>query len=126
MVRSAQALGSSASTCETQIRAARARSSLNGQDFACGGADDLARSLTEVGFAELRLSRLFGMVGFEPANFSVLPRAPRNPLLLATDHGRVHPEGSNSSKATPVSDRQPPQLNTTLGPCDSPWARNTS
>ncbi len=48
--------------CEAQVRAAHARASLNPADFVCDGADDLSRSLSEVGFADLRLSRFFGTV----------------------------------------------------------------
>jgi hypothetical protein len=81
----AQLSGASTGGCEAQIQAARARASLNTADFACGGADDLSHSLSEVDFADLRLSRFWGMASAEGMKFRVAPSVPRSPILLATD-----------------------------------------
>ena len=77
--------GTSASSCELRVRAAHVRGSVTAADFVCGGADDLAQSLSEVGFAELRVSRFFGSLSAEGSAFRVATAAPRGPLLLATD-----------------------------------------
>ncbi len=74
-----------AGTCEAQILAAHARASIDAADFVCNGADDLAQSLSEVDFADLRLSRFFGLASADGSSFRVAPSASRSPLLLATD-----------------------------------------
>jgi len=74
-----------ASNCTVQVRAARARDSQNASDFTCDGADDLARSLAELGFAELRLSRFFGTLSSDGASFQGAASVPRSSLLVATD-----------------------------------------
>ena len=80
--------GAPAGSCETQVRAAHARGSQNSADFTCNGGDDLAQSLSELGFAEPRLSRFFGSARAERAVFRVAPSAPRSALLIATDVDR--------------------------------------
>ena len=53
----------------------------------CEGADDLALSLTQLGFREPRLSRLFGTLpgAGAGATVHVESRAPRDPRIEATD-----------------------------------------
>ena len=77
--------GASAAACEAQVRAAHARASKNAVDFVCSGAEDLARSLSEVGFDELRLSRFFGSVSVDGGSFQVASGVPRGPVLEATE-----------------------------------------
>ncbi len=79
-------LGSArASVCESQVRAAYARHSQHTADFVCDANDDLARSLEQLGFADLRLNRLFGALAADGATFSVGPAELQTPLVLATD-----------------------------------------
>ncbi|HKO49248.1 MAG TPA: hypothetical protein VJV79_16055 [Polyangiaceae bacterium] len=77
--------GTPTSPCLTRVQAAYLRSSVNAADFVCDGADDLSRSLAGVGFAELRLSRFFGMMNPAGGAFRVAPGSPRAPLWVATD-----------------------------------------
>jgi hypothetical protein len=49
-----------AQTCFAAIQAARARASQQPNDYICDGADDLARSLSELNFSDIRVTRLFG------------------------------------------------------------------
>ena len=77
--------GAPEGSCEVRVRAAHARGSLNALDFVCDGADDLANSLAQVGFTELRLSRFFGSVSPHGSAFRVAPSLPRSPLLFATE-----------------------------------------
>ncbi|HEY0467783.1 MAG TPA: hypothetical protein VGC79_26460, partial [Polyangiaceae bacterium] len=111
-----QLSGTTTGSCEARVRAAHARASANAADFVCDGADDLAQSLTKVGFAELRLSRFFGMLGPDGAKFGLAPSVPRSPLLLATDFddGGCTPEISlpPNAPSDPSASRTPPPMNT--------------
>jgi hypothetical protein len=49
--------------CSAAAQTARAQSSHQSADFSCGSADDLSRSLTELDFGDVRLTRLFGSIG---------------------------------------------------------------
>jgi hypothetical protein len=120
--------GASAGTCETQIRAAHGRASTNAADFVCNGAEDLALSLTEVGFEELRLSRFFGMLSGDGGAFQVASGVPRGPLLQATDF-----DGSGCPPAPALSlppyvaseapdSRTPPDVGSSPGVVSSPDA----
>ncbi|MEI9949194.1 MAG: hypothetical protein WDO74_09470 [Pseudomonadota bacterium] len=111
-----QLSGTPTGSCEARVRAAHARASVNAADFVCDGADDLAQSLTEVGFADLRLSRFFGMVSADGEKFRVAPGLPRSPLLLATDFddSGCPPDASlpgNAASDVPDS-RTPPPIST--------------
>ena len=77
--------GAATSACQARVLAAHGRGSTNTDDFVCDGADDLSRSLAELDFGELGLSRFFGALGSDGAVFQAAPSAPRGPLLVATD-----------------------------------------
>jgi len=120
--------GASAGACEAQIRAAHVRASTNAADFVCNGAEDLARSLTAVGFEELRLSRFFGMVSDDGGAFQVASGVPRGPLLQATDFdgsgcppAPVLPLPPNVASEPPAP-RTPPNVSTSPGVTSSPDA----
>jgi hypothetical protein len=100
--------------CEMAIVAAHARGSENAADFVCDGADDLAQSLQEVGFAELRLSRFFGMASDDGMALSVAPGVPRSPLLIATDQdlsGCPQDFLPPATTSEPPTQRPPPPVN---------------
>ncbi|HEY0464716.1 MAG TPA: hypothetical protein VGC79_10925 [Polyangiaceae bacterium] len=118
-----------AAACAAQIRAARARASMNAADFACENADDLSRSLTEVGFAELRLSRLFGTVSLDGGSFQVAPSVARSPLLVATDFDTsgcpiltppATPSEGSDSRTPPRVSVPPSEVSTPDDPHDGP------
>jgi hypothetical protein len=77
--------GGQGAGCDSQVQAARARQSEDAADFACGGADDLSLSLSELGFDEARLSRWFGALTPSAAAFQVVHRAALAPRVTATD-----------------------------------------
>jgi hypothetical protein len=108
----AHASESSASACEARIRAAHTRASRNGDDFACDGADDLSRTSSELDFAEVRLSRFYGMLSDDDTNFRVASGQSRGPLLQATD---FDPSGCPTNVSVPSSGpaapSQPPPPN---------------
>jgi len=103
-------------SCELRVRAAHARASVNAADFVCEGADDLAQSLREVDFAELRLSRFFGTLSGDGASFRLAPSVPRSPLLFATDFDESGcPPGDAppvNAPSEPPDSRTPPPVNT--------------
>lgn len=104
-----------AGACQARVRAAHERGSMIAQDFVCGEADDLARSLAEVGFAELRASRFFGQIARGGADFRVAVAGSRSPLLSATD---FDPSGCPQEVLPPVNvptnpPPSPPQASTT-------------
>ena len=74
-----------AGSCAVQVQAAFARGSQQFADYACGDHDDLARSLSQLGFGAPLLSRLYGSLGPDGIAFRVLDGAARLPLLSATD-----------------------------------------
>ena len=117
--------GVPAGSCEAQVRAARARASVNAADFACGGADDLARSLSEVGFADLRLSRFFGMASDDGTKFRVAPSVPRSPFLHATDFDQSGCPAEVALPANVASDpsdsRTPPVSTPVVSAPDDPY-----
>jgi len=86
--------------CEAKILAARERSSTNAADFMCDGADDLSRTLNEVGFAELRLNRFYGTLGADGERFRIASEGSEGPLLFATD---VDQGGCSQPIVPPVS-----------------------
>ncbi|HEX2669599.1 MAG TPA: hypothetical protein VHM25_01945, partial [Polyangiaceae bacterium] len=119
----------SASACEAKVRAAYERASTNADDFTCDAADDLARSLSEIGFAELRASRFFGRIGGDGANFRGAAAGSRSPLLFATD---LDLSGCPADVLPPVSvpiTRMPPApVNTTpvvVSTPDDPYTEPT-
>jgi len=91
--------------CEARVSAAHERASVNAADFACDGADDLSSSLSEVGFADLRLSRFFGMLGPERARFRLASSVSRAPLLQATD---FDDSGCPPISEPPITSSEPP------------------
>ena len=122
-----QLSGAATDGCVAQVQAARARASLNVADFACGGGDDLAQSLSEVAFADLRLSRFFGMVSADGMKFREAPGVPRSPFLLATD---VDQSGCATEVPLPANAggdppdfRSPPNVSTppVVGAPDAPY-----
>ena len=74
-----------AGACEVRVQAAHDRGSADAAEFECNGADDLALSLTEIDFAQPRLSRFWGMAGVAENSFRVTPSPLRSQLLQATD-----------------------------------------
>jgi hypothetical protein len=76
--------GDLASTCSTQVKLAHVRGSSTSADFSCAGGDDLARTESELDFADVRLTRWFGSTNAANA-FVVAPAAQQNPRLQATD-----------------------------------------
>jgi hypothetical protein len=109
--------GTPEGACELRIRAAHARASVKAADFVCDGADDLSRSLAEVGFAELHLSRFFGTLASDGARFRVAPSVPRSPLLFATD---IDESGCPPIVSPPVSAPSAPPDSKTLPPATTP------
>lgn len=102
-----------ASSCEAKVRAAYERASTDTQDFVCDEADDLARSLSEVGFAELRVSRFFGRIGLAAENFRVVAGGSRSPLLFATDLDRSGcPPDVVPPVSAPITRMPPPPVST--------------
>ena len=77
--------GAHDAACEARVAAAHARGSRDLADFSCGDADDLARSLDELDFQELRLSRWFGAFTESRARFAPGPGPSRSPIVVATD-----------------------------------------
>ncbi len=71
--------------CVARVRGAYAHGSQDPSDYRCDDHDDLSLSLAQLGFAELRLSRLYGSLGPRGTAFRVLGSAVRSPLLAATD-----------------------------------------
>jgi len=78
----------SARACEARAAMAGLHGSQAASDFECAGAPDLARSMTELGFAEARLSRLIGSVSKAGDHFRVSALPTKNPRLEATDVDR--------------------------------------
>jgi hypothetical protein len=54
-------------------------------DYVCADHDDLAQSLSQLGFADLRVSRLYGSLGSDGVTFRVVDGATISPLVSATD-----------------------------------------
>jgi len=103
----------SASACEAKVRAAYERGSTNTEDFVCDGADDLAQSLSEVGFAELRASRFFGRIDAGGASFRVAAGGSRSPLLFATDLDESGCPADSPPVSIPITRTPPPPVSTT-------------
>jgi len=103
----------SATACEARARAAYEHASTNAADFACDAADDLARSVTELGFAELRASRFFGQLAVDAAGFRVVANGSRSPLLFATDFDA---SGCPGAALPPVSTPSAPSTPSTPAP----------
>ena len=74
-----------AGACDERVRAAHVAGSTNAADFVCNGADDLARSVAQLGSADPRLSRFFGSTSAAEGSFRLAASEPRSPLLSATD-----------------------------------------
>ena len=108
-----QLSGAPTGPCEAQVLAAHASASMNAADFVCDGADDLSLSLTEVGFADLHLSRFFGSVSADGGRFRVAPGVPRSPLLLATDFDT---SGCPLAVPTPANEPSEPPASMTPTP----------
>ncbi|MEP7052136.1 MAG: hypothetical protein ABJB12_17360 [Pseudomonadota bacterium] len=95
-----------ASPCIAQVETAHTHRSGDSADFTCAGADDLARTESELDFADVRLTRLFGEAS-ATSTFVVEPDAQRNPRLQATDFetkgcpppGAAEPDGTVSPGA---------------------------
>ena len=98
--------GGRGSVCEAQVQAAYARGSVNTADFVCSGSDDLAETLRELGFGDVRLSRLFGSLHQDGAAFRLVSSDPTSPVLEATDFD--------------VSDCAPPVTGTGTTPAPGP------
>jgi len=107
--------GTSGSACEAAVRAAHARNSTDTEEFACNGADDLSRTLSEVGFAPLQLSRFYGALARDGATFHATDSPKGSSLLPATDfddsgclQAVSPPDTSNGSSEPPGPTPQPP------------------
>ncbi len=97
------------SSCADQVQSARARGSQQAVDYVCADHDDLARSLTELGFGDLRLSRSYGSLGSDASAFRVVDGAQRSPLVNATDIDRSACPSAGS--APPATDGSRPSPN---------------
>ncbi len=75
---------SASEPCAVQVRTAHQQGSKDSADFSCNGADDLAQTLSELDFADVRLTRFFGSTNAAPA-FVVRPGTQQDPRLQATD-----------------------------------------
>ena len=71
--------------CFSAALAARARASRLAADFDCAGADDLARSSSELDFGEIRLTRLFGSIGLAGVALRASDAPEQGPEVVATD-----------------------------------------
>jgi len=120
-----------AEACLTQVRDARARHSPDSRDFVCDGADDLARSLSELGFEEPRLTRFFGDSNGDAGAFQVAAAVARGPLLLATDFDTSDCPPGSVLPPIAVCERPscaPPPVNTPpigANPPDDPYRNQT-
>jgi hypothetical protein len=102
-------------TCVSAVLAARARASRVAEDYACDGADDLSRAMTELDFGEIRVTRWFGSELASPIALGTSNDPERDSRLTATDFdskdcsqsasvasavgGSTLPAGSSSSPA---------------------------
>lgn len=90
------------SSCVAFVQAAHARGSQLIGDYVCDDHDDLARSLFQLKFADLRLTRSYGLLGSAGITFEAAEGATRSPLLNATDL-----ECASGMGAPGVGGRQP-------------------
>ncbi|HTA93402.1 MAG TPA: hypothetical protein VK745_27680 [Polyangiaceae bacterium] len=74
-----------AQTCFAAIQVARARASQQPSDYVCDGADDLARSLSELNFGDIRVTRLFGSATSSAIALRSSDDAESDSRLIATD-----------------------------------------
>jgi hypothetical protein len=123
--------GKSGGPCEVQVLAAHARASTNSADFMCDGADDLSRTLTEAGFAELRLSRFFATLEPDGAKVRLAFGEPRSPLLEATDFDdsgcvrQVSPPANAPSEPPDVRSSPPSSSPVVVSAPDEPYSEPT-
>jgi hypothetical protein len=109
------------SSCAAQVQSAYAQHSKQAADYACADHDDLAQSLSQLGFGDLRLTRLYGSLGSDGMTFRVVEGATRSPLLNATDMDRsACPPDSVGAPTTSGGmsspEPQPPVVVTDPGP----------
>jgi hypothetical protein len=74
-----------AGSCLPGVQGAYAHGSQQSADYVCADHDDLAQSLSQLGFADLRVSRLYGSLGSDGMTFRVVDGATISPLVSATD-----------------------------------------
>jgi hypothetical protein len=102
------------SACAARVRGAFVQGSQQALDYTCGDHDDLALSLSQLGFADLRLSRLYGSLGPEGLTLRVVQAPTGLPLLNATDLDRSACPASVDVPTTgggmSSSDPQPPTV----------------
>jgi hypothetical protein len=71
--------------CPDQVQDAHAHGSQQAAEYQCDDHDDLSLSLAQLGFGELRLSRLYGSLGADGIALRVIASDAHSPLLSATD-----------------------------------------
>jgi len=99
-----RALGmSSGRACFDSLLRARANNSHAGDDFACGGADDLEVAEKALDFADLRVTRLFGFVSTAALALRVSAAAARDSHVVATDLDSVNCPNTTASGASSSS-----------------------
>jgi hypothetical protein len=74
-----------ARSCLSAVRAARARASRAIPDYDCDGADDLGRSLSELDFSDIRVTRLFGSITVAGVGLRASSDPERDSRVVATD-----------------------------------------
>ncbi|MET0795654.1 MAG: hypothetical protein ABW061_29320 [Polyangiaceae bacterium] len=74
-----------AGACAARSQTAHAQGSQRAADYQCGDYDDLAQVATELGFGQLRVSRLFGSLTADAIALRVVASEARSPLVDATD-----------------------------------------
>jgi hypothetical protein len=110
-----------AGSCLADVQGAYAHGSQQAADYVCANHDDLALSLSQLGFGDLRVSRLYGSLGSDGVTFRVVETAARSPLLRATDlddSACPPPSGDAPSSGVGMSppDPQPPVVVSDPGP----------
>jgi len=74
-----------AGACFSAVRAAKVRASRAIADYDCDGADDLGRSLSELDFGEIRVTRLFGSISAAGLGLRTSSDPERDSRVVATD-----------------------------------------
>ena len=74
-----------AHACVAAVQAAHAQGSRASADYGCDGADDLGKSLSELDFADVRLTRLFGSIEAAGGTLHAADAVSRDSRVVATD-----------------------------------------
>jgi hypothetical protein len=106
---------SAGSACSAAAQAARAQSSHDVQDFSCGAADDLSRTLSLLDFGDVRTTRLFGSIGSAGVALQSSAEATPAASVVATDFDAKDCASSAAPAPVTVGSNAPASVSSPTG-----------